>query len=241
MDPAGPRHRCGEALRPGTPRTIIPGLRNHDRAIRVTSTGYPSQDITGVLLAGGQARRMGGIDKGLVPLRGRPMIEYALEALRPQVGRLLINANRNLETYARYGVPVVPDSISGYQGPLAGISSALSVVETPFLLTAPCDSPLFAPDLAACLYEALAATQADLAVAHDGRRQQPVFLLLRRELAADLQAYLEGGDRKIDLWFARHRVANADLSHRPDSFVNVNDEAEQQRVEALLATSGNPG
>lgn len=207
----------------------------------MTTTGYPLQDITGVLLAGGQARRMGGLDKGLVPLGGRPMIEHALAALRPQVGRLLINANRNLETYARYGVPVVPDSISGYQGPLAGISSALSVIETPFLLTAPCDSPLLAPDLAACMYRSLAAAGADLAVAHDGERQQPVFLLLRRELAADLRDYLEGGDRKIDLWFARHRVANADLSHRRDSFVNVNDVAEQERVESLLASSRDPG
>lgn len=207
----------------------------------MTTTGYPLQDITGVLLAGGQARRMGGLDKGLVPLGGRPMIEHALAALRPQVGRLLINANRNLETYARYGVPVVPDSISGYQGPLAGISSALSVIETPFLLTAPCDSPLLAPDLAACMYRSLAAAGADLAVAHDGERQQPVFLLLRRELAADLRDYLEGGDRKIDLWFARHRVANADLSHRRDSFVNINDLAEQERVESLLASSRDPG
>ena len=207
----------------------------------MTTTGYPLQDITGVLLAGGQARRMGGLDKGLVPLGGRPMIEHALAALRPQVGRLLIKANRNLETYARYGVPVVPDSISGYQGPLAGISSALSVIETPFLLTAPCDSPLLAPDLAACMYRSLAAAGADLAVAHDGERQQPVFLLLRRELAADLRDYLEGGDRKIDLWFARHRVANADLSHRRDSFVNINDLAEQERVESLLASSRDPG
>ena len=201
----------------------------------------PSGDITGLVLAGGLARRMGGIDKGLVKIGGKPMIEHVLAALRPQVGRLLINANRNLDTYARYGVRVVPDSIVGYQGPLAGISSALSVVETPFLLTAPCDSPLLAPDLAARMYSALAAAQADLAVAHDGERQQPVFLLLRRELAPDLRAYLEGGDRKIDLWFARHRVANADLSHRRDSFVNVNDEAEQKRVEALLATSRGPG
>lgn len=196
----------------------------------------PSADITGLVLAGGRARRMGGIDKGLVDLGGKPMIEHVLAALRPQVGRLLINANRTLEAYARFGVPVVTDTIEGFQGPLAGIFSGLAVVETPYLLTAPCDSPLLAPDLAACMVRALDAEQADLAVAHDGQRQQPVFLLLRRELAPDLQAYLAGGDRKIDLWFARHRVANADLGHRRDSFVNVNDPEERRRVEALLAS-----
>jgi len=202
---------------------------------------FPSPDITGLVLAGGLARRMGGIDKGLVPVAGKPMVEHVLAALRPQVGRLLINANRNLDTYAGYGVPVVADTIEGFQGPLAGIFSGLTVAETPYLLSVPCDSPLLAPDLAACMVRALEAERADLAVAHDGRRQQPVFLLLRRELAPDLQAYLAGGDRKIDLWFSRHKVANADLSHRPENFVNVNDEDEQRRVEALLASSGGAG
>lgn len=200
--------------------------------------GYPVQDITGLVLAGGLARRMGGIDKGLVAVGGKPMVEHALAALRPQVGRLMINANRNLDTYAGYGVPVVTDTIEGFQGPLAGIFSGLSAATTPYLLTVPCDSPLLAPDLAARMFLALETARADLAVAHDGRRQQPVFLLLRRELAPDLQAYLGGGDRKIDLWFARHKVAEADLSHRPETFVNVNDEEEQRRVEALLASGG---
>lgn len=207
----------------------------------MTREEYPVEDLTGLVLAGGQARRMGGLDKGLVPLAGRPMIEYVLEALRPQVGRLLVNANRNLDAYARYGVPIVPDAEEGFLGPLAGVSSALATVETPYLLTVPCDTPLLAPDLAACMVRALAAAGADLAVAHDGERQQPVFLLLKRELAPDLRAYLAGGDRKIDLWFARHRVAEADLRHRRDSFINVNDADERQRVEALLATGRNAG
>jgi molybdenum cofactor guanylyltransferase len=201
----------------------------------------PTRDLTGLVLAGGLARRMGGVDKGLLEIGGRPMVEHVLAALRPQVGRLLINANRSLDAYARYGVPVVTDTFEGFQGPLAGIYSGLAVVETPYLLTAPCDSPLLAPDLAACMVRALDAEQADLAVAHDGRRQQPVFLLLRRELGPDLQAYLAGGDRKIDRWFARHKVANADLSHRSDSFINVNDPDERRRVEALLATRAGTG
>ena len=198
-----------------------------------------ARDLTGLVLAGGQARRMGGVDKGLVAIAGRPMIEHVLDALRPQVGELMINANRNLERYARYGCRVLPDSQAGYLGPLAGVASALAAIRTDYLLTVPCDSPLLAPDLAAHLCEALDRQRADLAVAHDGERQQPVFLLLPKRLGADLEDYLAGGGRKIDLWFARHRLAEAELSHRRDSFINVNDPAERQRVEALLL-SGEP-
>jgi molybdenum cofactor guanylyltransferase len=198
-----------------------------------------ARDLTGLILAGGQARRMGGVDKGLIEIAGRPMIEHVLDALRPQVGEFMINANRNLERYARYGCRVLPDSQSGYLGPLAGVASALAAIRSDYLLTVPCDSPLLAPDLAACMCEALDRQRADLAVAHDGERQQPVFLLLSKSLRADLEDYLAGGGRKIDLWFARHRLAEADLSHRRDSFINVNDPAERQRVEALLL-SGEP-
>jgi molybdopterin-guanine dinucleotide biosynthesis protein A len=195
---------------------------------------YPPEGITGLVLAGGLARRMGGIDKGLVVLAGKPMIEHVLGGLKPQVGRVLVNANRNLEQYARYGYPVVSDTLAGYLGPLAGALSALQVMETEFLLTVPCDSPLMAPDLAQRMHQALVSQGADLAVAHDGQRQQPVFLLLKRDLAADLQDYLASGERKIDRWFARHRLAEADLSHRPDSFINVNEPEERGRLEALL-------
>ena len=195
---------------------------------------YPVEAISGLVLAGGLARRMGGIDKGLVVLAGKPMIEHVLAGLAPQVGRVLINANRNLEQYGGYGYEVVSDTLEGYLGPLAGALSALEVIDTEFLLTVPCDSPLVAPDLAGRMYAALRLRQADLAVAHDGRRQQPVFLLLKRGLAADLEAYLASGERKIDRWFARHRVAEADLSDRPDSFINVNEPEEKQRLEALI-------
>ncbi|MBS1200900.1 MAG: molybdopterin-guanine dinucleotide biosynthesis protein [Proteobacteria bacterium] len=193
-----------------------------------------TRNTTGLVLAGGQSRRMGGADKGLVEIAGRPMIEHVLDALRPQVGALLINANRNADRYAAYGVEVVPDSLDGFLGPLAGVLSALEVIDTDYLLTAPCDAPLLAPDLAPCMHAALERGQADLVVAHDGERQQPVFLLLKRRLAADLRDYLAGGGRKIDLWTARQRLAEADLSHRRDSFINVNDPEERQRVEQLL-------
>jgi molybdopterin-guanine dinucleotide biosynthesis protein A len=196
--------------------------------------GYPVESMTGLVLAGGLARRMGGVDKGLVEIAGRPMVEHVLAGLEPQVSQLFINANRSLDAYARYGYRVLSDTLEGYLGPLAGALSALRAIETDYLLTVPCDSPLVAPDLAQCLYDACAERHADLAVAHDGQRQQPVFLLLKRELAADLEDYLASGERKIDRWFGRHRVAEADLSHRPESFINVNEPEEKQRVESLL-------
>ena len=200
---------------------------------------YPRNDVTGVILAGGLGRRMGGVDKGLVELAGRPMIEHVLDALGPQVGSLVINANRNLERYSAYGHPVINDTLQGYMGPLAGVLSAMQRLATGVLVTVPCDAPLLAPDLVSRLYDACMAQGADVAVATDGRRQQPVFLLLRAGTASALESYLAGGGRKIDTWFARLRLAEADFSDAPDTFVNVNDPDERQRLEArLLSTAG---
>jgi len=200
---------------------------------------YPRAAITGLVLAGGLARRMGGMDKGLVELAGRPMVEHVLDALRPQVGALLVNANRNLDRYAAYGHPVISDTLQGYLGPLAGTLSALQRLATEFLVTVPCDAPLVAPDLVGRLYDACIANDADVAVATDGQRQQPVFLLLRAGTAPALESYLAGGGRKIDTWFAQLRLAEADLSDALDTFVNVNDPGERQRLEArLLSTAG---
>jgi molybdenum cofactor guanylyltransferase len=193
--------------------------------------------VTGLVLAGGLGRRMGGEDKGLVMLAGRPMIEHVLEALRPQVGTVLINANRNLERYAAYGHPVVPDDLSGFPGPLAGVASALSRLTADFLLTVPCDAPLLSPHLARRLVDACVDAGADIAVASDGERLQPVFMLLRGHVAPSLRAYLEGGGRKIDTWFAQLKLAQADFSDAPDCFVNVNEPAERLRVEARLVSA----
>jgi molybdenum cofactor guanylyltransferase len=201
---------------------------------------YPLGAITGVVLAGGLGRRMGGDDKGLVMLAGQPMVAHVLAALRPQVGQLLVNANRNLERYAGFGHPVIADAIEGYQGPLAGVLTALQHCATEFLVTAPCDAPLVAPDLVARLHAALDGVGADLAVASDGTRQQPVFLLLRASLAPALEAYLGGGGRKIDAWFGQLRVAEADFSDEPDTFVNVNDPGERQRLETRLDSTRAP-
>ena len=190
--------------------------------------------VTGLVLAGGLARRMGGEDKGLVPLAGRTMVEHVLERIRPQVAQVLINANRNIEQYQAFGHRVVSDSPGGFLGPLAGIASALPHVTTDYLLTVPCDAPLVVPDLAARLLGSCRAADAEAAVADDGARLQPVFLLLRTAVAPGLVAYLAGGGRKIDTWLAQLRLARADFRDAPDCFVNVNDPAERQRLEDRL-------
>jgi len=195
----------------------------------------PVADISGVILAGGRARRMGGTDKGLIALNGRPMVEHIINAVRGQVGTLMINANRNLDDYARYGLPIVKDRMGEYFGPLVGMASALEVSTTPYLLTVPCDSPLIPADLAARLYRAMQDADAEISVVHDGDRMQPVFALLRRELLPSLLAYLEAGGRKIDTWYARHRLALADFSDRRELCLNVNTPDEQARLEQQLS------
>ena len=191
--------------------------------------------ITGVILAGGQARRMGGVDKGLAPFAGRPLIEWVIEGLRPQVDRLLINANRNLDCYAGYGFPVIGDLEPGFQGPLAGIRSAMQAARTEWILTVPCDSPYPAPDLVERLIAALCAADAELAVASDGVCIQPVHALLPVRLADSLIAALGAGERKVDRWYARHRVALADFSDRPDCFLNINTRADADGLAGRIA------
>lgn len=191
-------------------------------------------EITGVVLAGGRATRMGGMDKGLVMLHGAPMVEYILRGLGPQVGALLINANRNHEHYARYGHPVIADSVGDYFGPLAGMASAMQAAKTPYILTVPCDSPLLPPDLVQRLAAALARAHAEISVAHDGERAQPVFTLLKRDLSPSMLAYLQAGERKIDLWYAKHRLAYADFSDAPETFLNVNTPDERAALEAKM-------
>lgn len=188
--------------------------------------------ITGVVLAGGRARRMGGGDKGLMSFRGRPLIGYALDALSAVTDRIVINANRNLETYRKLGYRVVPDPTDSYDGPLAGILSAMGIADTPYLLTLPCDSPLVGGAQLMRLYRTLIAQDAEICAAHDGERLQPVFLALRSDLKTSLESYLTGGQRKIDAWLNRHRLALADFSDQPGIFRNVNTPHELAELEA---------
>ena len=194
---------------------------------------YPRGAVSGVVLAGGRALRMGGQDKGLLRLRGRPMVTYAVDALRPQVGGLLINANRNLSDYRELGLPVVSDTEGEYLGPLAGMLAALDADETPYLLTAPCDSPLIYAGYAERMFAALAA-DGELAVAHNGERLQPVFALLRRDLRDSLRAYLGRGERKIDRWFGVHRMTVVDFSDCPMMFRNINTPDDLEALELLM-------
>jgi molybdopterin-guanine dinucleotide biosynthesis protein A len=198
-------------------------------------------DVTGLVLAGGRARRMGGDDKGLLQVGGRAMACWVADALAPQCRRVLINANRNADRYRELtGLPVIADTVGDFAGPLAGMAAGLSACTTPLLVTAPCDSPLIAPDLVARLAAALKAQDADLAVAHDGVRMQPVFALLRCGLVGSLRAFLDAGGRKIDAWYAGHRAAIAPFADRPRMFLNVNTPAERDRVESALTADTGP-
>jgi molybdopterin-guanine dinucleotide biosynthesis protein A len=187
--------------------------------------------ITGIVLAGGQGRRMGGRDKGLVEFQGRPLIAWVLEALGPQVDTIVINANRNPERYAEFGYPVVADALDGYQGPLAGFASGMVHASTPLALTVPCDGPLLPQDLAGRLRTALEEAGAQIAVAHDGQRMQPVYALLRTDLLPSLQAFLSEGERKIDRWYLRHRTVTVDFSDRPETFANINSPEDRRALE----------
>ena len=200
---------------------------------------YPFRDVTAVVLAGGRARRMGGGDKGLVEVAGRPMVAYAVTALRPQAAEVLVNANRNAAEYRTItGCRVIADTVGSFAGPLAGMASALEASATRLLLTAPCDSPLVPPDLGPRLHAALARDGAEIAVAHDGERMQPVFALIARNVRPSLLAFLEAGERKIDVWYATRRTVTADFSDAPDTFLNVNTPEERERLERRLARPG---
>lgn len=179
------------------------------------------ETITGLVLAGGLGRRMGGRDKGLQSFRGRPMVAWAIERLAPQVDAIIINANQNLESYAAFGHPVVSDRIEGFAGPLAGLQAGLLAAQTPLLVTAPCDSPFLPDDLVARLHAALVADSAQLAVAKTGDQAHPVFSLVRREVLASLTEFLEGGGRKIDAWYAALKTVEVAFADER-AFANIN-------------------
>ncbi|OYU12320.1 MAG: molybdenum cofactor guanylyltransferase MobA [Comamonadaceae bacterium PBBC1] len=200
--------------------------------------------ITGLILAGGRGSRMGGSDKGLQNFHGLPLALQTLMRLQLQslpLQEVLINANRNLAAYESLGVPVWPDSIDGFAGPLAGFQTGLERCETPLMLTVPCDTPLFPLDLLERLVHAMDAQDADLAMAAapeaDGTvRTQPVFCLLKTDLLESLVKFTQGGGRKIDAWTAQHRCAIVPFDlpgDSPQAFANANTPAELQQLEAL--------
>ena len=206
--------------------------------------------VCGLILAGGQGRRMGGVDKGLQLLRGRPLVEWVIERLSPQVDELVISANQNLEAYGRYGYPVIHDEIrdgirdemrdemrdqvhkpSG-AGPLAGLHTGLGSTSLPLLVSVPCDSPFLPLDLVARLREALETQSMQLAVARTGLQSHPVFALMRREVREHLGGFLARGGRKIDAWYATLNVVEVAFDDQAQAFSNINTRDELQEHEA---------
>ncbi|MDO9360836.1 MAG: molybdenum cofactor guanylyltransferase MobA [Polaromonas sp.] len=200
-------------------------------------------EITGVILAGGRGSRMGGVDKGLQNFNGVPLALHTLLRLSPQVGEVMVNANRNLAAYEAFGVPVWPDSagLGEFSGPLAGFITGLERCETPYMLTVPCDTPLFSEDLAARLAQAMASENADFAVVaapeEDGQlRAQPVFCLMATRMLESLAVFTAGGGRKIDAWTAQHKTVLVPFNQPgddPRAFFNANTLAELHQLEAL--------
>ena len=195
-----------------------------------TRVGIDPTQITGVVLAGGRGMRMGGLDKGLQLFEGLPLAQQALQRLQKQVGPTMINANRHLDQYQSFGVPVWPDVLPGYAGPLAGFITALQHCHTPYLMTVPCDTPRFPTDLVQQL--ALALVRADSAIAvattleenQDGHavwRPQPVFCMLRTSLRTSLEQFTARGGRKVETWTAQHNAVQVPFD-TPSAFFNVN-------------------
>jgi molybdopterin-guanine dinucleotide biosynthesis protein A len=194
----------------------------------------PSEQITGLVLAGGRGTRMGGVDKGLQNHQGLPLALHALLRLQPQVGQLMINANRNLAAYEAMGAPVWPDPLPDFPGPLAGLLAGLEHCDTPYLVTVPCDTPNFPADLVARLAKGLVEANAQVAMAathEDGElRSQPVFALVRSDLLESLVAYLHAGDRRIAVWMRQQGCVEVAFDE-PSAFFNANTLADLQQLQ----------
>jgi molybdopterin-guanine dinucleotide biosynthesis protein A len=203
-------------------------------------TTIPAEQITAVILAGGKARRMNGEDKGLLPIAGQPMVSWVMALIKPQVGGLLLNANRNQPAYEALGATVVSDELADFQGPLAGMAAGMQAAATDYVAFIACDSPLLPADIIQRLAHALIAHDADIAVAHDGHRLQPVCALLKRNLLPSLLLTLTGGERKVDHWYALHHAVEADLSDAPDAFINANTPEQLADIEQRLQARATP-
>jgi len=187
--------------------------------------------ITALILAGGRGTRMGTVDKGLQPFRGKPMVAHVIERLAPQVDELLINANQNLDTYAGFGHRVIADEIAGFVGPLAGFERGLTHATHDLVITAPCDSPFLPADLVARLLEQLTMQNAQLAVAKTGDQAHPVFCLMRKDVLDSLRTFLESGQRKIDRWYEALRIVEVSFDDEAEAFLNINTLEEKAALE----------
>ncbi|TPQ27971.1 molybdenum cofactor guanylyltransferase MobA [Methylomonas koyamae] len=188
--------------------------------------------VSGVVLAGGLARRMQQQDKGLILFDNRPLVSYALAALAPLTDTLVISANRNQELYRGFGYPVISDASANFDGPLAGILAALQTAPAGMLLTAPCDSPFVRTEHLQKLLRALHGSSAGIAVAFDGERLHPVFAAIQTHLRDDLQEYLLRGERRLQTWFRQHPLMEVDFSATPEIFANINTPVELQALQS---------
>ena len=188
-------------------------------------------EVTGLVLAGGQGSRMGGVDKGLQPFRGKPMVAHAIERLAPQVDEILINANRNPGAYGAFGHRLIADEIEGFAGPLAGFERGLAHAAGELVVTVPCDSPFLPHDLVARLRGALQERAAELAVARTGEQAHPVFCLMRRSVLPSLQRFLASGQRKIDRWYSQLTVVEVAFDDEAEAFLNINTREELANLE----------
>jgi molybdopterin-guanine dinucleotide biosynthesis protein A len=198
-----------------------------------TLMGDTIKKIAGVILAGGLAKRMNGVDKGLQLYRNRPLVSFAIEALEDLTGDIIINANRSLDAYRKFKLPVLSDKTENFQGPLAGILTAIEHTDADYLLVMPCDCPLIKTEHMKKLLNTLLESSADIAVAFDGERLHPVFLALNTTVKSGLQTYLDTGQRKIENWIRHQNMILADFSDQPRIFFNINSWTQLSELEAV--------
>lgn len=196
-------------------------------------------NITGLVLAGGQARRMGGMDKGLLKMNGLTIVERIASKLHEQCATVMINANRNLDQYRQFGYRVIEDRLAGFQGPLAGMFSGLKSMQTEWLITAPCDGPFLSDAYAKAMLNAAESVDAPIAVAKDQERLQPVYALLHVSTQESLQAFLDSGERKIDRWFALFDFVEVHITDCDDMFININTPEQLESCRERLISLGN--
>jgi len=196
-----------------------------------------TQNITAVILAGGEGSRLGGLDKGLVELKKVPLVKHLIERIQPQVSEIIISANRNLKNYSDYGFAVYKDDIEGYAGPLAGILKALQHCENEWLQIVPADSPFIPHDLVQRLSEN--SKNNKIIIPHDGKFLHPTFALIHKSLTTSLDNFIQQGERKARVWMQQQTHSIVDFSDQADAFININTEDElkhaEQHFEAFMA------
>lgn len=184
--------------------------------------------ISGIILAGGKGRRMGGADKGLVEFLGKPLVSHVIQRLEPQVNEILISANREIDTYANFGYPVISDDVEGFAGPLAGLHKGLMQAKHPYVVTTPCDAPLLPMSLVNRLMRGLLDHDAEVAIAKTGQQPHPVFCLCRKTVLPHLQDFLLQGGRRFEEWYGSLEAVEVLFNDTPQAFININTREELQ-------------